>query len=162
MSDPNRKEYSYSEKPNDSELIYRQDALDILEDFETCVYEATGGAYEKARKAMCELQSQPEKRTQERTETHACDSISRQAAIEAAIEAADDWDGGYSKERERLIRDALEKLPSAQPERKKGKWTIYDRHTIPYQYICSECGAYHRAGYDFCPTCGTDMRGEQK
>ena len=44
------------------------------------------------------------------------DLISRQAAIDAAIEAADDWDGGCSKERERFIRDALEELPSAQPE----------------------------------------------
>ena len=49
---------------------------------------------------------------------------------------------------------------AVQPERKTGKWTIYDRHTIPYQYICSECGAYHRAMYDFCPTCGAEMRGE--
>lgn len=44
------------------------------------------------------------------------DLISRQAAIDAAIEAADDWDGGCSKERERFIRDALEELPSSQPE----------------------------------------------
>jgi len=44
------------------------------------------------------------------------DLIDRQAAIDAAIEAADDWDGGCSKERERFIRDALEELPSTQPE----------------------------------------------
>ena len=43
------------------------------------------------------------------------DLIDRQAAIDVAIEAADDWDGGCSKERERFIRDALEELPSAQP-----------------------------------------------
>lgn len=46
------------------------------------------------------------------------DVISRQAAIDVAIEAADDWDGGCSKERERFIRDALEELPSAQPEQR--------------------------------------------
>ena len=44
------------------------------------------------------------------------DLISRVAAIDAAIEAADDWDGGCNKERERFIRDALEQLPSAQPK----------------------------------------------
>lgn len=44
------------------------------------------------------------------------------------------------------------------PERKTGTWSVYDRHTIPYQYICSECGAYHRARYDFCPSCGACMR----
>ena len=47
------------------------------------------------------------------------DTISRQAAIDTAIDAADDWDGGHSKERERFIREALEELPSAQPERKR-------------------------------------------
>lgn len=40
--------------------------------------------------------------------------INRQAAIDAAIDAADDWDGGYDRERERYIREALEELPSAQ------------------------------------------------
>ena len=60
----------------------------------------------------------------------------------------------------KTITTRIKALPSAQSERKTG-WTIYDRHTIPYQYICSECGAYHRAMYDFCPSCGADMRGEQ-
>ena len=45
--------------------------------------------------------------------------IYRQDAIDAAIEAADDWDGGCSKERDRFIRDALEELPSAQPDYEK-------------------------------------------
>ena len=58
------------------------------------------------------------------------------------------------------VKCDLDKVPPVTPERKPGKWTIYDRHTIPYQYICSECGAYHRARYDFCPSCGADMRGE--
>ena len=42
------------------------------------------------------------------------DTIDRQAAIETAIEAADEWDGGYNEERERVIRGALEALPSTQ------------------------------------------------
>ena len=54
----------------------------------------------------------------------------------------------------RVIREALN---GAEP-RKSGKWTVYDRRTIPYQYICSEFGAYHRARYDFCPSCGACMR----
>lgn len=44
------------------------------------------------------------------------DTISRQAAIEAAIEAADEWDCGHSKDRDRTIRWALLRLPSAQQE----------------------------------------------
>lgn len=45
--------------------------------------------------------------------------IYRQDAIDAAIEAADYWDGGCNKERDRFIRDALEELPSAQPDYEK-------------------------------------------
>ena len=44
------------------------------------------------------------------------DCISRQAAIDTAIEAADKWDGGFSVERSRIITEALNELPSVQPE----------------------------------------------
>ena len=44
------------------------------------------------------------------------DIISRQAAINAAIDAADDWDGGYSLSRADMIERAINNLPSAQPE----------------------------------------------
>jgi hypothetical protein len=45
------------------------------------------------------------------------DLISRQAAIDAAIDAADDWDGGYSLSRADMIERAINNLPSARPER---------------------------------------------
>ena len=44
------------------------------------------------------------------------DLISRQAAIDAAVEAVDEWDGGYSRSREEIITLKLRMLPSAQPE----------------------------------------------
>ena len=52
--------------------------------------------------------AQPEKRTNKRTETHACDLISRQAAIDAAKAY---W---YKPD----IAGAIEQLPSAQPEQR--------------------------------------------
>lgn len=55
-------------------------------------------------------------------------------------------------------------LPSAQPERKRGKWinAYPDIEPNPmFMYgICSVCG-YEQAIYDmlkFCPNCGADMR----
>lgn len=91
------------------------------------------------------------------------DSISRAAAIDAAVEAADEWDGGYSRSREEIITLKLQMLPSAQQERKKGKW-INRSLNILYpeyeRYTCSVCGK-HSYNYDFCPNCGADMRGEQ-
>ena len=65
----------------------------------------------------------------------------------------------------------VESMPSAQPERKKGKWHITDAY--PYNVYCSEChtrfaqtrwvvwedGSLPR---NFCPNCGADMREEKK
>jgi len=50
----------------------------------------------------------------ERTETHACDCISRQAAIDIVEFECGEWSGLA-----RTIAKAIEQLPSAQPERKK-------------------------------------------
>lgn len=52
------------------------------------------------------------------------DAISRQAAIDAAIEATDSWDGGCNIGRQKRIENYINRLPSAQPE----------QHWIP----CSE------------------------
>ena len=42
--------------------------------------------------------------------------IDRQAAIDAAIKATDDWDGGYNITRANMIEKELNDLPSAQLE----------------------------------------------
>lgn len=44
-------------------------------------------------------------------------------------------------------------------KRPKGKW-IKEPNTGIYQYKCDQCLAHHRARYDFCPSCGADMRGD--
>lgn len=66
---------------------------------------------------------------------------------------------------ESSIKD-IEELPSAEPERKKGKW-IADALDNGI-YHCSECGTdapveptggtEYKSNY--CPNCGLDMRGE--
>lgn len=56
--------------------------------------------------------AQPEKRTEERTETHACDSISRQAAIEVADAV---WSVTGDKNVAK-VWDQIRNLPAAQPE----------------------------------------------
>ena len=61
----------------------------------------------------------------------------------------------------------VEDAPSAEPERKKGKW-IYDTERVMgdgwtySQYHCSEC-KYQQIGgaVNFCPNCGADMRGDR-
>ena len=59
----------------------------------------------------------------------------------------------------------IEALPSAQPMRKRGKWRrrLVD-NGFNADWHCSECGwktAIEEHGYNYCPNCGADMRGEQ-
>ena len=61
----------------------------------------------------------------------------------------------------------IEKLPAAQPERKKGEWI--EISLISHSYKCSECGRLLvnitdgknnvARNYPYCH-CGADMRGE--
>ena len=58
------------------------------------------------------------------------DLISRQAAIDAAIEAADDWDGGCNIGRQKRIEKYIRRLPSAEP------------HWIPVEQDLPKIGEY--------------------
>jgi rubrerythrin len=63
------------------------------------------------------------------------------------------------------IIDRFMMFASAQPERKKGKWRrrLADSG-FNADWHCSECGwktSLEEHGYNFCPNCGADMRGEQ-
>ena len=123
-----------------------------------------------------------DKRTEKHTETHAYDCISRQAAIdevdsetvstnpehfkssEKFIKFMDDtdiasfgnwqWANGFNTALV-VITIQLKKLPSAQPERKKGKWIRGDIKGIPY--CCSVCSGRFNYEWKFCPNCGAKM-----
>ena len=79
------------------------------------------------------------------------DAISRQAAINVA--------SGFCHHAN--VADELAKLPSVNPqEPKTGHWIkddITERSKSAYKHKCDRCGAYHRAMYDYCPSCGAKM-----
>ena len=91
------------------------------------------------------------------------DLIERQAAIDLC-----DWYDNPS------MHDDLEKLPSAQPERKKGKWIPHSEMSreyigtvlifVEYDYwFCDACGYRVEEGqpmYNYCPNCGSYNGGE--
>ena len=94
------------------------------------------------------------------------DLIDRQAAIDAMTEFYKDLLGDEEPkldERTALYVDLkllVERLPSAQPERKEGHWIdtgeAIDDDT---EVKCSECGEVIYWLSNFCPCCGADMRG---
>lgn len=78
------------------------------------------------------------------------------------------WSNGFNTALTAVGID-LKKLPSAQPERKTGKWIEVDDAYNRIRGRCSACGweahMYEDdvVGMRFCPNCGADMReGEQK
>lgn len=80
------------------------------------------------------------------------DEISRQAAIDAAIEAADDWDGGCNRSRAEIIAKALEQLPSVSTE-KTGRWIDADGDNA----ICGCCNRLNHLYGTYCKHCGAKM-----
>ena len=101
------------------------------------------------------------------------DAISRQAAINVAIDAVDDWDGGCNLSREEYIRKALERLRPVTPAEKVGQWewVQYDGNPNIGNWHCSECRLIvdvpwkkrwsKKPEYNYCPNCGAKMGGEQ-
>ena len=90
------------------------------------------------------------------------DLINRQAAIEAfrkslcALETESGREYGISFSG---VEQTLKSLPSAQPERMRGKW-IDDGD--PFMWVCDVCG-YRVKRYNntrYCPNCGAEMRGD--
>ena len=104
--------------------------------------------------------AQPEKRTDEHTKTHACDCISRQTAIDAIM--CEPTDAHYPS----WYAERLEQLPSAQPERKKGKWIYHSEIGWGDTWLCDQCGekttstVMGKPRANYCPMCGAYMRGE--
>ena len=96
------------------------------------------------------------------------DLIKRQDAITAYCE----HECGKGMTRENCGCDdcgtIFDDIPSAQPDRKKGKWIItktergWNCAEYPTEVTCSNCNYIedYQKALDFCPNCGADMRGE--
>ena len=108
------------------DLISRQAAIDALDKrFDDVPMELTAEIL-LLRKDLREVipSAQPEERTNERTETHACDLISRQAALDMIFPYCQDDDGTCSKNGDDLrnLLDDIENLPPTQPEKDVLAW----------------------------------------
>ena len=109
---------------------------------------------------------QSEERTEERTETHECDCISRQAAIDALHRY---FAKGFNEDRwwnSTHVLDAINKVPSVTPQsetgqQKTGYWIKHKHNGKPY-FKCSECLYFAPIGYSYCPGCGAKMQEAEK
>ena len=91
------------------------------------------------------------------------DLISRQAVI--GYITGEMMVGGLNKDGYNRLMSQIKESPSAQPERKRGKWIEDvdkwgDVVTTVNGYTCSECKVFNIDRDNFCPNCGADMRGE--
>ena len=61
------------------------------------------------------------------------------------------------------LNEIFSAMPSAQAERKKGKWIPVEPNYGYYQ--CSNCGfeetIFHFENYNYCTCCGADMRDKE-
>lgn len=83
------------------------------------------------------------------------DALRRDMYQKAMVEDSDmqKWESGCWI-RYKLFENVLEAQPTAQPERKTGKWV---------NEKCSECGqyVYHGDARNYCPNCGAKMEEEK-
>lgn len=89
------------------------------------------------------------------------DLISRQAAKQA-VSKMSEGETSVLRMRFRLL-DYFDKMPSVQPEMKKGKWMDEGQYAdfFPHHmFTCSECRNHLLeidVYYDYCPFCGAKM-----
>lgn len=95
-------------------------------------------------------------------------AICNRALTNPSISMNDEFAVNVERNSLMAYRDKLECMPSAQPERKKGKWhqRFYSKVEM---MVCSECGnefSYDAEtglrDYNFCPNCGADMREDEQ
>lgn len=90
------------------------------------------------------------------------DLISREEAIYALGERPLVWNDSDYDLGARAQYDydvlALKELPSAQQERKKGRWIDITKCGGAPLYKCSECGDLVFDESYYCPNCGADMK----
>ena len=93
------------------------------------------------------------------------DLINRKSALKALRPIMRKSDYFYE------IQKAIQDIPPAEPERKKGSWNVIQGNIV----VCSECGMLAPKSMtgcllnrhlepnrtNFCPNCGADMRGEK-
>ena len=154
------------------DLISRQQAIDAMKEHRALYCDNTPDTFsklsyaEKSRvdeldTAIATLVNLPPAQPQ------ACDdAISRKMAIDAVNKLVEWYKEKWHESRptSESVIDVLNDLPSAQPQRKKGKWIKLDMHEHLADHKCTACGkecyvptCMGEPMYTYCPNCGARM-----
>lgn len=84
------------------------------------------------------------------------DAVSRTKAMEICKSRGHDNSAHYISE-----------LPPVTPKRKHGEWEretfdLGENLPVRVAYQCSECGNYFDSEFNFCPHCGSNMKGGEE
>lgn len=83
--------------------------------------------------------------------------IEREAAVKAAQDGADEWDGGYNRNRDMYIEAAIDEVPAADVQPVvHGHW-IVQRSNYNEKFECSVCQHISKDGGNYCGNCGAKM-----
>ena len=146
-----------------SDLISRRDALKAVSIgtlSAATVYgrsEAGMAAKREIERAIADLPSAQTEKAQLSREDTTSDCISRQEAIDAALSAADDWDGGCNKSRDKYITNALLDLPSVHPKFPENWW----KTDHGFMWLCPHCGLPVHSDFEECLRCGIKRQSAQ-
>ena len=128
-----------------SDLIERDKAIDVLDDFQSNVENCVGNAYAIARQQMIDIPSAEPSWADALAELH-----ERFDALEKEIRKA-------SAEMSAIIREYV--------DRPQGEWMsegrVYPPTNAYHSAYCSHCGEWSEYLTDYCGNCGADMRGER-